>query len=80
MKTHIYFPVRICVAYTVEVPDGMSVGEVARGLNDSSRFFTEHLCPDLTEADWYYEDPDWDDYTDELDFTAEQVLAYIGKE
>ena len=80
MRAHIYFPVSICVAYTVELPEGMSVEEVARGLNDSGSFFNQHLCPDLTEADWNYDDPEWDDWTDELDFTAEQVLAYIGKE
>lgn len=77
MKTHIYFPVTITVAYTVEIPDGMSVDEVAHGLKNSESFYAEHLHPDLTGADWYFDDLDWDGWCDELDFTAEQVTEYL---
>lgn len=80
MRKHIYFPVSICVAYTVEIPEGMSVDEVANGLSKSDKFFNEQLCPDFTVADWNYEDPEWDDWIDEPCYTAEEVLAYIGRE
>ena len=77
MKAHIYFPVNMTVAYTVEIPDGMYVGDVAFGLLNSEGFYNEHLYPDLSDAEWHFDDVDWDDWTDELDFTAEQVLTYI---
>lgn len=77
MKAHIYFPVNMTVAYTVEMPEGMYVGDVARDLLNSDAFYNEHLYPDLSDAEWQFDDVDWDDWVDELDFTAEQVLAYI---
>ena len=77
MQAHIYFPVHICVAYDVEIPDGMTVGDVAQGLFGSKSFYKEHLYPDLSCADWHFDDIDWDDWVDEPDFTAEQVLTYI---
>lgn len=77
MKAHIYFPVNMTMAYTVEIPDGMDVAEVAYGLWESGSFNNEQLIPDLTDCEWHFEDPEWDNWTDELDFTAEQVLAYI---
>ena len=79
MKAHIYFPVTMSVAYTVEIPDGMSVDDVAYKLKNSQSFYNDHLYPDLCDAEWYFEDVDWDDWTDEVDVTSGQVIEYIEK-
>ena len=79
MRAHIYFPVSMTVAYDVEIPDGMSVSEVAHGLAASNSFYNEHLYPDLSMADWNFGDLDWDFWCDGLDFTAEQVAEYLKR-
>lgn len=78
-KVHVYYSTTICAAYTIEVPEGMDPWKVANELNNSDKFYIEHISPDLMDCDWGDIDVEIDGWTDELDFTAEQVLEYIGK-
>lgn len=79
MLQRIYFNTTISTAYTVEIPDGMTAWEVARKLNNSVNFYLDRLGPDLNEAEWGDIDVDVDDWTDEVDITAEQVIDWITR-
>lgn len=79
MLQHIYFYTTISTAYTVEIPDGMTAWEVAGKLGNSLTFYVDKLGPDLNEAEWDDIDVDVDDWTDEVDITAGQVIDWIAR-